>query len=197
MHRTHPIVLESSSPFGRLRNGRAEWGEEGRTEAHFNITSYNRRVRIAPILLLILSLAACNRGTPSNDAMRQGVVEHLAKVGLNVGGMDVTVTSVQVNGNQADATVQITPKGGNPGAGMAMKYHLEQQGGKWVVTGRQDTGAPHGGRPAGGAPNPHGEGAMPGGTMPPANPHGGAGMGAPAGGGAMPSPEDLPPAKKK
>jgi hypothetical protein len=155
-------------------------------------------VRIAPILLLILSLTACNRGTPSNDAMRQGVVEHLAKVGLNVAGMNVTVTSAQVNGNQADATVQITPKGGNPGAGMAMKYHLEQQGGKWVVTGRQDAGTPHGGRPATGAPNPHGEGAMPGGAMPPAaNPHGGAGMGAPAGGGGMPSPEDLPPAKKK
>ena len=61
---------------------------------------------------------------------------------------------------------------------MSMGYKLEQQGGKWVVVGRQETGgAQHGATPPGAA-SPHGA--------------------APAGGaGKMPSPEDLPPAGKK
>ena len=147
-------------------------------------------VRICATLLLIFSLAACNRGIQNNDAVRQGVIDHLAKAGLNVKGMDVNLSSVQFNGKEADATVSITPKGGNPAQGMSMKYHLEQQGSQWVVTGRQDTGA-----------SPHGAGAMPGAASPGmpagANPHAGGAM-APAGGGApMPSPEDLPPAGKK
>jgi hypothetical protein len=67
-----------------------------------------------------------------------------------------------------------------------MKYHLEEKSGKWTVVGRQDTGAsPHGG---GAAVPPAGAGAE--------NPHGGAAPGG-APGGKMPSPEDLPPAKKQ
>jgi hypothetical protein len=103
----------------------------------------------------------------------------------------VDLTAVQFNGGHADATVAFTPKGGPAGSGMSMRYQLEQQGSKWVVTGRQNTGAPHG---AGGDPA----------AQPPAeNPHGGMGE-PPAAGGAsgssgssMPSPQDLPPVKKK
>ena len=73
--------------------------------------------------------------------------------------------------------------------GMSMKYHLEERSGKWVVTGRQDTGSsPHGAGampPAAPGDNPHG-------AAPADNPHGAA----PASG-KMPSPEDLPPAKKQ
>jgi hypothetical protein len=143
-------------------------------------------VRICAILVLIFSLAACNRGIQSNDAVRQGVIDHLSKAGLNVKGMDVTLSSVQFNGKQADATVAITPKGGNPAQGMSMKYHLEQQGSQWVVTGKQNSGA-----------SPHGATAP--GAMPPggANPHAGGAMAPSGGGAAMPSPEDLPPAGKK
>jgi hypothetical protein len=142
-------------------------------------------VRFAAILL-VLSLAACNRGTQNKDAVRQGVIDHLAAVGLNVSGMTVDVTSVQFNGDHADASVSITPKNGPAGGGgMATVYTLEQKSGKWVVTGRKDAGG-----------SPHG-----GGAMPPAgsSPHGqGAPAGAaPSGGSAMPSPEDLPPTKKK
>lgn len=151
-------------------------------------------VRICATLLLIFSLAACNRGIQNNDAVRQGVIDHLAKAGLNVKGMDVALSSVQYNGNQADATVSITPKGGNPSQGMSMKYHLEQQGSQWVVTGRQDSSAnPHGAGAMPGAANPHGGGAVPSG----ANPHAGGEMAPPGGGAPMPSPEDLPPAGKK
>ena len=138
-------------------------------------------MRICAALLLIFSLAACHHGTQNNDAVRQGVIDHLTKAGLNVKGMDVNLSSVQINGSQADATVSITPKGGNAAQGMSIKYHLEQQGNQWVVTGRQNAdGSPHEGATMPSAPNPHG-GAMPpqGGTSP------------------MPSPQDLPPAGKK
>jgi len=82
--------------------------------------------------------------------------------------------------------VTITPAGGSEAQGMSMNYHLQQKGDKWVVVGRADAaGSPHGG-----------------GAMPPAAPAGndphsgmGAAPGAP-GGAKMPSPEDLPPAKK-
>ena len=141
----------------------------------------------------MISLAACNRSVvQSNDAIRQGVLDHLAesqsKTALNLAGMDVEVKSVQYNGNEADAAVSITPKGGNPAAGMSINYHLKQQGSKWVVVGRQDS---HGAAANPDAPNPHGGGAMP------DSPHGG-GMAAPGGGGSkMPSPDDLPPTGKK
>jgi hypothetical protein len=146
-------------------------------------------VRIAA-LFLIACLAACNRSGHSQDAVRQGILDHLAQAGLNMAAMDVALNSVQFNGNQADASVSITAKGGKAAQGMQMKYHLEQKDNKWVVVGRQDSN--HGaGAMAPGAANPGG--AMPGG----ANPHAGGAMGAPAAGGKMPSPEDLPPATKK
>jgi hypothetical protein len=152
-------------------------------------------VRIVSLFLL-LCLAACNRSGQSNDAVRQGVLDHLTQAGLNMAGMDVTLNSVQFNGNQADAAVSIAAKGSKAAQGMQMRYHLEQKDNKWVVVGRQDSGQHGAGGMAPGAVNPgavNPGGAMPGG----ASPHGGGAAGAPAGGGKMPSPEDLPPATKK
>jgi hypothetical protein len=138
-------------------------------------------VRIGLVLPLIPLLAACNGGH-SRDAVRQGVIDHLTKVGMNIAGMNVNVTAVQMNGNQAEATVSFTPKGGSASQGMSMKYHLEQRGSNWVVTGRQDASAsPHGGAVMPRAASGEAAGA--------ANPH--------AGGSRMPSPEDLPPAGRK
>jgi hypothetical protein len=133
-------------------------------------------------LLPILYLAACNRGTANNDAVRQGVIDHLAQAGLNVAGMDVTIRSVQIHGNQADAAVTFTPKGGNPAQGMQMTYLMDQKDGKWVVVSREDSGQ-HGGQ-HGSANEGRGSTAAP----PAVNPHAA---------GGMPSPEDLPPATKK
>ena len=155
---------------------------------------YNRIVRCVAVFAVFLSLAACNRGDRSNEAVRQGVMDHLAasSLGLNMSGMDVSLKEVRINGSQADVTAAITPKGGPASNGMSIKYHLEQRNSKWVVTGRQDAGggAPHGAMAPGSAANPHGGGAMP------DNPHGGMAM--PGGGsGKMPSPSDLPPTGKK
>jgi hypothetical protein len=150
-------------------------------------------VRITAVFAALLSLAACHHGDRDHDrdAVRQGVIDHLASssLGLNMAGMDVAITEANINGGQADVTAAITPKGGPAANGMSMKYHLEQRDNKWVVTGRQNTGggAPHGAMaPAAGA--------MPAGDAV-ANPHGGAMPGgAPA---KMPSPDDLPPTGKK
>ncbi|MGD0497663.1 MAG: hypothetical protein ABSC23_04420 [Bryobacteraceae bacterium] len=145
-------------------------------------------MRIVPVLSLVLCLAACNRGIQTKDAVRQGVVEYLQSRQMNMGSMEVSVASVQFNGNRADATIAFAPKGGDPAQGMSIQYQLEQRGGKWVVVGRKDTGgAPHAGAMSGaGAGNPAG-GAAP---APEAqNPH--------SGGAQMPAPESLPPAGKK
>ena len=137
-------------------------------------------------MLLIVSLAACDRATKNNnDAVRQGVVDYLVSKGFDVPkAMTVNVTKVDMKGSQADATVTISPTGGDPKQGMTMRYLLEQKGDKWAVVGRP-----------GGSDSPH-EGA---GAMPPApagsEPHGGGAPAAP-GGTKMPSPDDLPPAKK-
>jgi hypothetical protein len=132
--------------------------------------------------LFLFSLAACNRADRSNEAIRQGVMDHLAnaQLGLNMSGMDVALSNVRVNGNAADVVASITPKGSPAGNGMSIQYHLEQRDNKWVVTGRQDAGgSPHGAMSTAPGTNPHG------GSMPN------------AGGGQMPSPEDLPPVKKQ
>jgi hypothetical protein len=138
-------------------------------------------VRISFILVLTAGLLACGRGTHSNEAVKQAVIDHLTKVGINVAGMDVSITSVQFNGKAADADVSMAPKG-NAAGGMSMKYHLEDESGKWVVKGRPDSGA-----------SPHGGGAMPDG----ASPHGGGAIPGAGGTGKMPSPSDLPPTKKQ
>jgi hypothetical protein len=152
-------------------------------------------VRFTSSLILILCLAACQHGGQKDaDAVRQGVIDFLAKANFNVAAMDVKVTSVQFNGDQADMAVAVTPKGQSGMMPMPFSYHLERQNSKWVVTGHSNS-AGHGGEAApgaGGGANPHG------GAMPPAmpgsdNPHGGGGGG---GAGKMPSPDDLPPARK-
>ena len=127
--------------------------------------------------LLMVCLAGCNRGAHDKEAIRQGVLDHLAEVQLNVASMKVEVTSVQIDGSQAQATVSFSPKGGNAAQGMSMQYRLEQKGGRWVVVGRKDAGS-----------SPHGGGAMPPAAPGAENPHGV---------GKMPSPEDLPPAGQK
>ena len=146
-------------------------------------------MRFASALTLILLLVGCQHGNQTNEAVRQGVLDHLKKSRLNVEQMAVTVSSVEFNGNKANAVVSMTAKGMGSSMPMTFKYQLEQQDKKWVVTGRDNSNAAHG------------DSAMPGGGGGATNPHGGAmpdatGGGNPHGGG-MPSPSDLPPATKK
>jgi len=120
------------------------------------------------IALALFALTGCNRGIDNKEAVRQGLMEHLAKrAGLDLKLMKMEVTSVSFRGNEADAVVTFQAKDAGPGASMEMRYTLEKKDNKWVVKGRagggmgMGTGSPHGGAmgqmppatpPAGGPP---------------------------------------------
>ena len=111
-------------------------------------------------------MIGCNTGgnIDTKEAVRQGVIDYLAgRQGLNVGSMNVEVTSVSFKQNEAEATIAFAPKGSQGGQGMSMRYTLERKGNRWVVKGRSDAGqSPHGAAPSG--ENPHG--AVPSGAAP-------------------------------
>ncbi len=103
----------------------------------------------------------CSRSGNENEAVRQAVLDYLAKRGnLNVGSMDVEIVGVTFANEQAEATVSFRAKGaGAGGPEMTMHYALAKQGGRWVVKGRTDSG-----------PGAHGTDAMPSSPMPPGHP---------------------------
>jgi hypothetical protein len=136
-------------------------------------------VRIA-LLVAALAFAGCRSGNQSRQAVHQGILDHLAGAGFSNQNMDISETSIQFNGDKADALVEIAPKGASPQQGMQMRYSLQHMNGRWVVVGRADGGG-------------HGGAVLPGSD----NPHSSATPGDPAGGGKMPSPDDLPPSGKK
>ena len=151
-------------------------------------------------LLLIaaaLLLGACSRDIQNSDAVRAGVLDYLksnqSRIGLDPNGMQIDVTSVSFQKDEARATVAFRPKAGGDTAGpMMINYVLDRKGGKWVVRGRTENGAnPHGG---GAVPGSAPEGApAPGGqALPPGHP-----SAAPS---ATPSPEggkQLPPGRHR
>jgi hypothetical protein len=136
------------------------------------------------LVLVLLSLAGCSRNIQNKEAVRQAVVEYLdakaAQTGLKMDSMDVDVTALTFEQQQARATVNFRLKQG--GGGMQMTYVLDQKGGKWVVRGTQvSTANPHGTVPL----PPGGDtGAAP--ALPPNHP-------SVSGGTAPPSGVELPP----
>jgi hypothetical protein len=119
-----------------------------------------------------LSLSGCNRTPQSNEAVRAGIMDHLAKnSGLDMKSMTVEVSNVQYEGNTAKAQVAFRPKA-SPDAGMTMNYTLERRGDQWVVSRRADSTG-HGGGAAPQTPPAQDGGALPPGHPPvgqPANP---------------------------
>jgi hypothetical protein len=120
-------------------------------------------VRQITLIAAAALLAGCARDIQNTEAVRQGVVEYLkartAQTGLDVNMMQVDITSVSFDRDQARANVYFRPKTGGGGGGMQMAYVLDRKGGKWVVRGRSESGS-----------NPHG---TPGGAeMPPLPPTG-------------------------
>jgi hypothetical protein len=84
---------------------------------------------------LVLFAVACKSKTDEKEAIRAGVIKHLAALNmLNLNNMDVNVTQATVNGNQAQAQVEIRVKGGDPSANaMQIGYALEKRGEEWTV----------------------------------------------------------------
>lgn len=120
---------------------------------------------VAIILSLLWSCQKQDINTP--EAVRQGVIDYLSqRSDLNVDSLDVQVTSVTFNENEADAVVAIRLKGGGPAESMTMRYVLEREGNRWVVKGRASSGSPHGEMPSG-DPFHGGSGSM---ELPPGHP---------------------------
>jgi hypothetical protein len=141
-------------------------------------------IAVAALGLSIALLSGCKKDIQNNDAVRQAILNYLAKR-PDLLSMDVNVTSVSYRQDEATATVRFQAKGNNsPGASMTMQYVLERKGNQWNVKGRAAANE-HGanGLPEGGS-NPGSIGAMPNTAMPPGHPSvgaGGAREGAPAG----------------
>src|SRR5258708_18200001 len=97
-------------------------------------------------VLVMGAAAACKRNIDNQEAVRQAVIDYLAKrSNLNVSAMNVDVTSVTFRSNEADAVVAITARGPAPGQPMSMRYTLERQRDHWAVKGKADARrSPHG-----------------------------------------------------
>jgi hypothetical protein len=83
----------------------------------------------------VLFSVACKSKTDDKEAIRAGVIKHLAALNmLNLNNMDVNVTQATVNGNQAQAQVEIRAKGGDSSSNaMQIGYALEKRGEEWFV----------------------------------------------------------------
>jgi hypothetical protein len=118
-----------------------------------------------PALLgaLLLITSGCKSKTDEKAAIREGVVKHIESMnGLNVNSMTIVVTQATVNGDKAQASVDIRAKNGEPGApAMQLTYDLQKQGEEWVVLK---------GQAAGGMRHPAPGEAPPGSSLPPGHP---------------------------
>src|ERR1700730_18753598 len=87
------------------------------------------------LLGIVISLAACHKVTSQNDLIRDGIRQHLVSLKtINLSAMDISLTSVAINGNTAQVQVEYLPKtGAPPGAGMKVAYSMEKRDGQWVV----------------------------------------------------------------
>jgi len=123
----------------------------------------NRAFLATTLGALLIVSGGCKSKTNNNDAVRDGVVKHIAAMnGLNVNNMTVTVTKATFNGDTAEANIDIRAKNSDPSAPpMQMVYHLQKQGNEWVVTNSQPTGGMQ--HPAPGEMPPQGQ-------MPPGHP---------------------------
>jgi hypothetical protein len=123
----------------------------------------NRAFLAALLGTLLLLTGACKSKTENNDAIRDAVVKHIAGMnGLNVNNMTIVVTQAAVNGDKAQASVDIRAKNGDPSAPpMQLSYDLQKQGSEWVVVK---------GLPTGGMQHPAPGEMPPSGALPPGHP---------------------------
>ena len=102
-----------------------------------------KRIALAlPLAVALLGLSACKKQENDNEAIRAGILQHLASIGtLNMSAIEMDMRSVAVTGNQAHAEVQFRARNsGSPGGGMQVAYDLEKRGGAWVVLKSQPLG---------------------------------------------------------
>lgn len=102
----------------------------------------NRAFLAAFLGALLLLTGGCKSKMDSKEAIRDAVVKHIAGVsGLNVNNMNIVVTQATVNGDRAQASVEIRAKNAEPNSPpMQLSYDLQKQGEEWVVLKGQSTG---------------------------------------------------------
>jgi hypothetical protein len=131
------------------------------------------------MLIAVAALAAaCSRDIQNPEAVRQGVLDYLnqrkSQIGLDPSQMQIDVSSVSFQKDEARATVVFRPKTTADASPMTIGYLLDRKGNKWVVRPRGEGGAnPHGGGTSTLPPNhpPMGAGEAPAsGTLPPGHP---------------------------
>ncbi|HTA60679.1 MAG TPA: hypothetical protein VK805_21170 [Candidatus Baltobacteraceae bacterium] len=115
---------------------------------------------------MVLFAVGCKPRSDEKEAIRAGVIKHLAALNmLDMSKMDVNVTQATINGNQAQAQVEIRAKGADSaGNAMQIGYAMEKHGAEWVVL--KSTGM------SGGMQHPGPGEAPPAGTTPGAMPPG-------------------------
>ena len=124
----------------------------------------NRSLLANLLGVALLFTVGCKAKPDEREALRLGVVRHLAAVqGLNMPNMEINITQFSVNGNQATAQVEIRAKGAEAAAGsMQLSYSLEKRGDEWIVVKSA---------PAGGSLQHPAKGEMPTGAgLPPGHP---------------------------
>src|SRR5579871_1548541 len=97
---------------------------------------------VLSVIGLLVLFTGCKKQESDADGIRSGINQHLAGLKtLNLAAMDMNITNVSIQGNQAQAQVEFKPKTGAPqGAGMQVAYSLEKQNGSWVVQNSQPSG---------------------------------------------------------
>jgi hypothetical protein len=99
------------------------------------------------LVLAVAALGACSRPNIQNkDAVEKAVRQYLmakqAQTGLDMNAMDIEVTSMSFEKDQAKAGVYFKLKNGD--GGMEMQYALDRKGDQWVVRGLTGLGSgPH------------------------------------------------------
>jgi hypothetical protein len=95
----------------------------------------NRAFLATSLGILLLLGSGCKSTPDPKDAIRDGVIRHIAGMnGLNVNNMTVIVIKAAINGDKAQANVDIRAKNGDPSTpAMHLTYELQKQGDEWVV----------------------------------------------------------------
>jgi|HubBroStandDraft_4_1064222.scaffolds.fasta_scaffold01540_6 hypothetical protein len=95
----------------------------------------NNKITLAILFLGSAALTGCQKQVSPNDAIREGIRQHLASLKtINLSAMDMNLTKVAITGDSAQAQVEYLPKtGAPPGAGMRVSYSMEKHDQQWVV----------------------------------------------------------------
>jgi hypothetical protein len=93
-------------------------------------------------LAAILLAAGCSRNVDTPEAIKQGVINDLAKR-MDIQNMDVSVDSVSFRDREADAVVSFAPKGAPRMQGMSMRYKLQRTGNEWHIASRSSGDLQH------------------------------------------------------